>query len=56
MGIITNLKILYRVKLVNYILEAIAENLMTSSSAPKEVSARIDLLQAVKFITVSWGK
>jgi hypothetical protein len=41
--------------LVNYILEAIEENLLTSSTA-KEVSARIDLLQAVQFITNSWGR
>jgi hypothetical protein len=42
--------------LVNYILEAIAENLMTLSSAAKEVSARIGLLQAVKIIVHLWGR
>jgi hypothetical protein len=41
------------VKLVNYILEAVQENLLTSSAA-KEVSARIDLLQAAQFIADSW--
>jgi hypothetical protein len=41
--------------LVNYILETTEENLLTSSTA-KEVSARTDLLQAVQFITDSWGR
>jgi hypothetical protein len=44
------MKILYRVKLVNCILEAYQENLLASSSTAKEVSARIDLLQAAQFI------
>jgi hypothetical protein len=39
-GIKKNLKTLYCTKLVNYILETIGENLPTSSSAAKEVSAR----------------
>jgi hypothetical protein len=45
--IINNLKTLYGAKLVNYILEAIQENLLTSSSTASEVNARIDLLQAL---------
>ncbi|XP_067126959.1 tigger transposable element-derived protein 6-like [Centruroides vittatus] len=52
MGIIKNLKILYHEKLVNYILEAIEENLLTSSMAKE--SARINLLQAVQFVADSW--
>jgi hypothetical protein len=51
----TNLKTLYSAKLLNYILEAIQENLLTSSTA-KEVSARIDLLQAVQFTANSWRR
>jgi hypothetical protein len=39
--------------LVNYILEAIQEDLLTSSSAAKEVCAMIDLLQAAQFIADS---
>jgi hypothetical protein len=35
-------------------LEAIQENLLISSSTAKEVSARIDLLQAIQFIPNSW--
>jgi hypothetical protein len=56
MGTIKNLKTLYCVKLVNYILEAIQENLLMSSSAAKEVSARIGLLQAAQFIADSWRR
>jgi hypothetical protein len=47
------LKILYCAKLVNYILEAIQENLLASSSTAKEVSARFDLLQVAQFIADS---
>jgi hypothetical protein len=49
-GIIKNLKTLYLTKLVNYMLEAIQGNLLTKSATAKEVSARIDLLQASQFI------
>jgi hypothetical protein len=54
MGIIKNLEPSYHVELVNYILEAIQENLLTSSSTAKKVSARIELLKAVQFIVNSW--
>jgi hypothetical protein len=56
MGIIKNLMTLYRSKWVNYILEGIQHNLVTSPSTGEEVSARIDLLQAVQFIASSWRK
>jgi hypothetical protein len=49
-GIVKKLKTFYRAKLVNYNLEAIQENLLTSSSTAKDVSAQIGLLQAVQFI------
>jgi hypothetical protein len=39
---------------VSYILEAIQENPLASSSTAKKVSARIDLLQAGQFIADSW--
>jgi hypothetical protein len=42
MGIVKYPKTLYHAKLVNYILETIQENLLTSTA--KEVSARTDLL------------
>jgi hypothetical protein len=54
MGIIQNLMTLYHANLVNYILKTIQENLLTPSSIAKEVSARIDLPQAVQFIADSW--
>jgi hypothetical protein len=56
MGIIKNLRTLYRAKLVNYIREAIQGSLLTSSSAVKEVSARTDLLQAVQCTADSWRR
>ena len=52
MGIIKNLKIL--LKLVNYIIEKIEEKLVTSSSTSKEISAKINILQAVQFVADSW--
>jgi hypothetical protein len=39
-------------ELVNYILEPIKKNVLTSSAA-KEVIARVDLLQATQFIASS---
>jgi hypothetical protein len=48
--IITNLKTLYHAKLVNYILDESQENVLTSSAAANEVSARIELLQDAQFI------
>ncbi|XP_072119240.1 tigger transposable element-derived protein 4-like [Mobula birostris] len=54
MGIIKKLKTLYRRKLVNHILEAIEENLLTSSATAKEVCARVNLLHAIQFVTDSW--
>jgi hypothetical protein len=51
-----NLKNFYGANLVNYILESIQENLLTSPSAAKEVSARIDLLQAAQFIVDIWRR
>lgn len=40
-------------KLASYMVETVQENLRTSSSTAKEVSARIYLLQAAQFICVS---
>jgi hypothetical protein len=48
-GITLNLRSLCPATLVNYILEEIKENLLTSSSKAK-ASAWIDLLQAAQFI------
>jgi hypothetical protein len=53
-GIIKNLKMLYRGKLVNHILRAIEENLLTSFSTAKEVSSKVNLLQVVQFVADSW--
>ncbi|CAH8477968.1 unnamed protein product [Dicrocoelium dendriticum] len=56
MGIIKNLKTFYRSRLVNYILESIEEGLLTSSSTAGEISAKLNILQAVTFVAESWRK
>ena len=56
MGIIKNLKTFYRARLVNYVLEAIEEGLLTSSSTAREVCATVNILQAVTFVADSWRK
>ncbi|XP_035206840.1 tigger transposable element-derived protein 6-like [Stegodyphus dumicola] len=56
MGIIKNLKTLYRVRLVNYIFEAIEERWLTSLSKASEASAKVNILQAVTFVADSWQK
>jgi hypothetical protein len=40
--------------LINNILEAIQQNLLTTPSGSKEVSARADPLEAAEFIADSW--
>jgi hypothetical protein len=40
-------------ELVNYILNQLKENVLTASSAAKEVTARVDLLQATQFTASS---
>ncbi|GLV33559.1 hypothetical protein CBL_20277, partial [Carabus blaptoides fortunei] len=54
MGIIKNLKTLYRGKLVNFILESTDENLLTSTTTAREISSKINILQAIQFIADSW--
>jgi hypothetical protein len=53
MVIIKNLK-MYRGKLVNHILDAMEEDLLTSFSTAKEVSSKVNLVQAVQFVADSW--
>jgi hypothetical protein len=45
---------MYRGKLVNHVLNAIEENLLTSFSTAKKVSSKFNLLQAVQFVANSW--
>lgn len=54
MGIISNLKNLYRARLVNYILEAIEANVLTANSTALEVSSKITFLQAMQLLADSW--
>jgi len=54
--VIRNLKTLYRGKLVRYdkVLEFIDENLLISFFTAKEISSKINLMQAIQFIADSW--
>lgn len=53
-GIISNLKNLYRARLVNFILESIEENVLTVNSTAVEVSSKLTFLQAMQFLADSW--
>ncbi|XP_060872747.1 tigger transposable element-derived protein 6-like [Metopolophium dirhodum] len=54
MGVIQNLKVKYRATLVNYILEKIEDNLLESKSTAIDISKKINILQAIQFISDSW--
>ena len=54
MGIIKNLKSMYRGKVVCHILAEIEGNVLTSSATAQEISSAVNLLQAVQFIADSW--
>jgi len=54
MGIIKNLKVRYRIKLVNFILEMIEENLFDPSATANQISGKINILQAIQFVSESW--
>jgi hypothetical protein len=49
MGVIQNLKVKYRAKLVNYILEKIEDNLLEPKSTVIDISKKINILQAIHF-------
>jgi len=56
MEIIKNLKTHYRGLLVTYILKAIEDNLVTPSTCAIDISSKINILQAIQFVTDSWRK
>ncbi|XP_054723411.1 sialin-like, partial [Uloborus diversus] len=53
MGIINNLKTFYLAKLVNHILEAIEDILLSSSSTVREICTKVNILQAITFVADS---
>jgi len=53
MGIIRNLKVRYRMKLVNFILEKIEEKLIDSSATANQISSKIKILQVIQFVSES---
>ncbi|KAL4135374.1 hypothetical protein QTP88_006988 [Uroleucon formosanum] len=56
MGIIKNLKIHYRGLLVTYILKAIEDNLVTSSTCAIDISSKINIQEAIQCVADSWRK
>lgn len=56
MGIIKNLKTFYRSIMMSYVLNAIEENLISTTTKATEISSKIDILQAIQFIADSWRK
>ncbi|KAL4101085.1 hypothetical protein QTP88_021105 [Uroleucon formosanum] len=54
MGIIKNLKVKYRMKLVHFILEKIEESLFDQSATADKISGKINILQAIQFVSESW--
>lgn len=54
MGVIKNMKALYREKLVHLILQTIEDGLLSSSSSANDVSSRVNVLQAIQFVADSW--
>lgn len=53
-SVIQNLKVKYRATLVNYILEKIEDNLLEPKSTAIDISKKINILQAILFISDSW--
>lgn len=54
MGVIQNLKVKYRAILVNYILEKIEDNLLEPQSTAIDINKKMNILQAIQFISDSW--
>jgi len=52
MGVIQNLKVKYRTTLVNNILENIKDNLLQTQSTTINISKKINILQAIEFISI----
>jgi hypothetical protein len=46
-GVVKNLNVKYRMKLVNFILEKIEEKLFDPSATANEISGKINILQAI---------
>ncbi|VVC42571.1 DDE superfamily endonuclease domain, partial [Cinara cedri] len=54
MGIIKNLKVSYRMKLVNFILEKIEGKLFDPAATANQISGKINILQVTQFVSESW--
>ena len=54
MGVIKNLKMAYRSRLVKYTLDLIEKNLASSDLKAREISSKITLSGAISFLSDSW--
>ena len=53
-GVIKNLKTFYRKELVQMTIAAIEDNLASSSSTATDISSKVTLLDAIRFVAKSW--
>jgi len=53
-GIIENLKVKYRGKIVLFILEKIEDQALDKTSSAKDISKKINVLEAITFLADSW--
>ena len=53
-GVIKNLKTFYRKELVQMTVAAIEDNLASSSSTATDISSKVTLLDAIRFVAKSW--
>ena len=53
-GVIKNMKMLYRKQLVQMTIDAIQDNLISPSARATDVSTKVSMLDAVRFVSNSW--
>ena len=53
-GVIKNMKTFYRKQLVQMTIDAIEDNLISPSARATDVSTKVSMLDAVRFVSNSW--
>lgn len=53
MGITKNLKVRYKIKIVNCSREKIEENIFDFSTTANRISGKVNMLQAIQFVSES---
>lgn len=54
MGIIRNLKMLYRNELTKHVLESVERSIYSKTTNAQEISSKISILQAIQLVAKSW--